>query len=146
MANTDLVININGSLVADPKMTPMKNGEAAWKFAMALNHKDNATTWVNIVWYASPENKIMTEAKKGTTLRVAAKLPWLLNEYTFGFNQEKNSGNISLQAFGVERGVFDSKKSEGDSEADKFDSKKKDDGLVPANNGFSIPEVARPPF
>lgn len=146
MANTDLVININGSLVADPKMTTMKNGEAAWKFAMALNHKDNATTWVNIVWYASPENKIMTEAKKGTTLRVAAKLPWQLNEYTFGFNSEKNSGNISLQAFGVERGVFD-KKSEGEGELNKSDYKKKDDGLVPANNGFSIPEVvARPPF
>lgn len=135
MATTDLVINVNGSLVSDPKMKVMKNGEAAWNFSMAVNHKDNGTTWVNIVYYASTDNKVMVDAKKGTTLRVAAKLPWVLNEYTFGFNGEKNSGNISLQAFGVERGIFESKKSEGE-EATKEES----DGLVPEESGFRIPE------
>lgn len=108
---TDLVINLNGSLVSDPKIkSTTANGDAIWNFSMALNHKDNATTWINITFFGSPKHKILLEAKKGTTLRVAAKLPWELNEWTFGFNSEKKSGSIQLQAFGVERGVFDSKK------------------------------------
>ena len=135
---TDLVINLNGSLVKDPEVKSItKDGDAIWNFSMALNHKDNATTWINITFFGSPKHRILSEAKKGTTLRVAAKLPWELNEWTFGFNQEKKSGSIQLQAFGVERGVFDSKK-EGDSkpveEKDKdTDFFTEDDGLVPTS-------------
>lgn len=142
---TDLVINLNGSLVSDPKVkSTTANGDAIWNFSMALNHKDNATTWINITFFGSPKYKILLEAKKGTTLRVAAKLPWELNEWTFGFNPEKKSGSIQLQAFGVERGVFDSKK-EGDTKPpaeetveDIIDSPESffpPDELIPASGG-----------
>jgi single-stranded DNA-binding protein len=139
---TDLVINLNGTLVSDPKVkSTTANGDAIWNFSMALNHKDNATTWINITFFGSPKHKILSEAKKGTTLRVAAKLPWELNEWTFGFNQEKKSGSLQLQAFGVERGVFDSKK-EGDSkpqtnektDVESPDSFFPEDDLIPASN------------
>jgi single-stranded DNA-binding protein len=135
---TDLVINLNGSLVSDPKVkSTTQNGDAIWNFSMALNHKDNTTTWINITFFGSPKHKVLSEAKKGTTLRVAAKLPWELNEWTFGFNQEKKSGSIQLQAFGVERGVFDSKK-EGDNQStekkeDDTTFFTEDDGLVPTS-------------
>lgn len=133
---TDLVINLNGTLVSDPKVKSITaNGDAIWNFSMALNHKDNATTWINITFFGSPKHKVLSEAKKGTTLRVAARLPWELNEWTFGFNQEKKSGSIQLQAFGVERGVFDSKK-EGDAKPqnEKADSFFPEDDLIPASN------------
>ena len=124
---TDLVINLNGSLVSDPKVkSTTASGDAIWNFSMALNHKDSATTWINVTFFGSPKHKILSEAKKGTTLRVAAKLPWELNEWTFGYNQEKKSGSIQLQAFGVERGVFDSKK-EGDAQSQT--EKKRDEDL-----------------
>lgn len=139
MSNTDLVININGSLVSDPKIkSTTANGDAIWNFSMALNHKDNATTWINITYFGSPKDKILSEAKKGTTLRVAAKLPWQLNEYTFGFNSEKKSGSLQLQAFGIERGVFDSKKEDSKPVEEKEDDTPesffpKEDNLIPAS-------------
>lgn len=139
MSNTDLVININGSLVSDPKIkSTTANGDAIWNFSMALNHKDNATTWINITYFGSPKDKILSEAKKGTTLRVAAKLPWQLNEYTFGFNPEKKSGSLQLQAFGVERGVFDSKKEDSRPAEEKEDDTSesffpKEDNLIPTS-------------
>lgn len=131
---TDLVINLNGSLVSDPKVkSTAASGDAIWNFSMALNHKDGATTWINITFFGSPKHKILSEAKKGTTLRVAAKLPWELNEWTFGYNQEKKSGSIQLQAFGVERGVFESKK-EGDVQHQAEKKKEEDLGFLPLDD------------
>lgn len=139
---TDLVINLNGSLVSDPKVkSTTASGDAIWNFSIALNHKDNATTWINITFFGSPKHKILSEAKKGTTLRVAAKLPWELNEWTFGFNQEKRSGSLQLQAFGVERGVFDSKK-EGDVKPQKEETV---EDIIDSPDSFFPPDELIPP-
>ena len=75
---------------------------------------------------------------------VSATLPYALDEYSASYSEEKKAMNLSLQAFGVTRGVFDSKKTEGQKEASSY---QKEDNLVPADKGdFKIPGEGRPKF
>lgn len=151
---TSFTANVNGNLINDPTCKQFDNGTAIWNFTLALNAKDkdskeDASIWLKFSYKASSEDEFMKSLKKKSCVMVTAKLPYLLNQYSASYSHEKGKHdmNLSFEAFGVTYGTFDSKKSEeGKSGSDKFDSKKKDDGLVPANNGFSIPEVARPSF
>lgn len=76
---------------------------------------------------------------------VAGKMPYTLNQYSASYSNEgKCSLNLAIDAYGVTRGTFDSKKPEGGKESpESF----KEDNLVPKGE-FSIPsdKPSRPSF
>lgn len=142
-------INFNGNITSEPTGKALANGSHVWNFSMAVNavdkaSKEKATIWVKFSFYAPADHEVMSKAEKGTCLMVSATLPYALDEYSASYSGEKKSMNLSLQAFGVTRGIFDSKKAEGQKETS---SSQKEDNLVPADKGdFKIPGEGRPKF
>lgn len=157
---TSFTANVNGNLVNDPTCKEFENGGAVWNFTLALNAKDkdskeDASIWIKFSYKASSDDEFMKSLKKKSCVMVSAKLPYMLNQYSASYTHEKGKHdmNLSLEAFGITRGTFDSKapKSEGEetSESDDFyPAATKRDPLVPSDTkdeGFSIPVTKRGP-
>ena len=144
-------IIFNGNLIGDPTCKEFSNGGAVWNFTLAQNAKDketksDATIWYKISYNAPADDKFMTTLKKGSCVMVSGKPPYTLNQYSASYssNEGKYSMNLAIDAYGVTRGTFDSKKPEGGKESpESF----KEDNLVPKGE-FSIPsdKPSRPSF
>jgi len=147
---TFCVITLNGNLINDPTVHHFPDGGAIWKFTLAQNAKDketksDATIWYKVSYNVSADDKFMATLKKGSCVMVAGKMPYTLNQYSASYSNEgKCSLNLAIDAYGVTRGTFDSKKPEGGKESpESF----KEDNLVPKGE-FSIPsdKPSRPSF
>lgn len=145
-------ITINGNLINDPTCKEFSNGSSLWNFTLAMNAKDkdsksDATIWLKVSYNAPADDKFMSGLKKGSCVMVSGKLPYSLNQYSASYstNEGKYSLNLAIDAYGVTRGFFDSKKAE----EQKDTSTQKEDNLVPPDKeGFKIPKETpeRPRF
>jgi single-stranded DNA-binding protein len=142
-------ITINGNLINDPTCKEFSNGSSLWNFTFAMNAKDkesksDATIWLKVNYNAPADDKFMLGLKKGSCVMVSGKLPYSLNQYSASYsaNEGKYSMNLAIDAYGVTRGFFDSKKTDEQKET-------KEDNLVPPDKwDFKIPKEIpeRPKF
>lgn len=149
---TSFTANVQGNLVNDPTCKQFDNGRAVWNFTLALNAKDkdskeDASIWIKFSYKAPSDDEFMNSLKKKSCVMVTAKLPYMLNQYSASYTHEKGKHdmNLALEAFGVTRGTFDTKKPEGEGSSESTPVVKQDNYIpTERKEGFSIP--TRPPF
>jgi len=154
-------ITLNGNVATEPVGRAIGDDNHVWNFTMVKNAldkktKNKASIWYKVSYFASADDQFMSKLKKGDCVVVSGDLPYMLDEYTASYAQDKKgnySANIAVTAYGVGRGTFDTRqapKPEGeessDSADDFFPAVTKQDPLVPKDTTeFEIPVVSRGP-
>lgn len=153
-------ITLNGNVATEPVGRAIGDDNYVWNFTMVKNGldkktKNKASIWYKISYFASSEDSFMSKLKKGDCVVVSGDFPYMLDEYTASYGQDKKgnySANIAITAIGVGRGTFDTRqapKPEGEeSQSDDFSPavQTPQDNLVPKENQeFSIPVTNRGP-
>lgn len=146
-------ITINGNLVSDPIGRAIGDTNHVWNFTFVKNgldkgSKEKAALWIKVSYFAPADDEFMSKLKKGDCIVVSADFPYMFDEYTASYGRDKKgnySFNLSLQAYGVGRGTYDTRK-EAKTEEESTDdfSAPKEDKYLPQEPVES--EGFRPPF
>ena len=154
-------ITLNGNVATEPTGKAIGDDNYVWNFVLVKNAldkktKNKASVWFKVAFYAPEDHPFMSKLKKGDCVVVSGDLPYVVDEYTASYGQDKKGNyslNLGITANGVGRGTFDTRqapKPEGEesSQSDDFFPavQTPQDNLVPKENQeFSIPVTNRGP-